>query len=248
MGASSLVAASLAAALLLSRASSSASAPPRVGDAFGTNIHWTSGAPGEARMLSAAYRVARMDLNWASVEAAGKCGSYDFSAYDALLAEMEAVGVRLYLILDYNDQACYPSPGSSCATPACIAGYGNFAAATVAHFAGHGIIFESVNEANGMGDDNATTITALCKAAGPHFLAAGETFVGPTTAGIDIPYLNATFAAGILGALSGVSVHPYRSGPPESPAADLQQLAAIIESFSAPGKRYPLLSGECEYR
>ena len=242
-GGRSLAAAALAAALLL-RASSAA---PRVGDAFGTNIHWTRGAPGEAAMLAAAYKVARMDLDWASIEVAGSCGSYDFAAYDELLAAMEAVGVRPYWILDYNNNACYPSPASSCETLACIAGYGRFAAATVAHFAGRGIIFESVNEANGMGDDNATTITALCKAAGPHFLAAGETFVGPTTAGIDIPYLNATFAAGILGALSGVSVHPYRSGAPESATADLLELGSIVAAFSAPGKRYPLLSGEWGY-
>jgi len=254
MARASFAAATLAAALL-SRASSTAAAAaatasgptPRVGDAFGTNIHWTSAAPGEAAMLAAAYKVARMDLNWASVERAGACGAYDFSAYDALLAEMEAVGVRLYLILDYNNDSCYPSPASSCETPACIAGYGRFGAATAAHFAGRGIIFESVNEANGMGDDNATTITALCKAAGPHFLAAGEAFVGPTTAGIDFPYLNATFAAGILSALSGVSVHPYRSGPPESAAAELQQLAAIVALYAAPGKHYPVLSGEWGY-
>jgi len=240
-------AAAAAAAALLLRLPVAAGAPARVGDAFGTNIHWTSAQPGEARLLSAAYRVARMDLNWGSIETAGACGTYDFQAYDTLLAEMEAVGVRPYWILDYNNQNCYPSPASSCETPACVAGYGRFAAATVAHFKGHGIIFESVNEANGMGDDNATVVTELCKAAGPHFLAAGETFVGPTTAGIDIPYLNATFALGILGALSGVSVHPYRSGPPESAAGDLQQLAAIIAAYAAPDKAYPVLSGEWGY-
>lgn len=42
-------------------------------------------------------------------------------------------------------------------------------------------------------------------------------------------------------------MHPYRSGPPESAAADLQQLAAIVASFAAPGKQYPILSGEWGY-
>ena len=218
----------------------------RIGDAFGTNIHWTEAASGEAALLATAYRVARMDFGWTGIEHV--CGTYDFSAYDGLLATMEAVGVRPYWILDYNNEACYPSPGSSCSTSACIAGYGRFAAAAAAHFAGHGIIWESVNEANGMGQDNATTITALCQAAGPHFLALGETFVGPTTAGIDFPYLNATFQAGILSALSGVSVHPYRSGAPESASAELRELAALIASYR-PGAAdvLPILSGEWGY-
>lgn len=220
----------------------------RVGDSWGTNIHYTTGAPGETALLSAAFKLARMDLGWAGIEKAGACGTYDFTAYDALLAEMEANGVRPYWILDYNDPACYISPGSSCSTDACIAGYGRFGAATAAHFAGHQIIFESVNEANGMGQDNAATITAMCKAAGPHFIAAGETFVGPTTAGIDFAYLNATFAAGILSALTGVSVHPYRGSPPESAAAELLQLAALIKTYrpDAPDA-LPVLSGEWGY-
>lgn len=215
---------------------------------FGTNIHWTRGAANETAMLSKAFRIARMDFGWAGIEKAGACGSYDFSAYDGLLAEMDAYGVRPYWILDYNNPACYPSPGSSCSTDACIAGYGRFAAAAAAHFAGRNIIWESVNEANGMGQDNATVITALCKSAGAHFLAAGETFVGPTTAGIDFPYLNATFSAGILSALSGVSVHPYRAGPPESAAAELLELAADIAAFLPPGKpAMPVLAGEWGY-
>jgi len=221
------------------------SASGRVGDAWGTNIHWTSGAPGEAAMLARAYKVARMDLGWASIEKAGACGTYDYSAYDALLAEMEENGVRPYWILDYNNDNCYPSPGSSCTTAACIEGYGKFGAATVEHFKGRNIIFESVNEANGMGQDNASDITAMCAAAGPHFLQAGEVFVGPTTAGIDFAYLNSTFEDGILAYLSGVSVHPYRSGPPESAAAELRQLSAIIKQYVPAGM--PILSGEWGY-
>jgi hypothetical protein len=226
-------------------ASLAAAAAARVGDAWGTNIHYLKGKPGETAALSTAYKVARMDFLWATIEST--CGAYDFSQYDALLAEMQAHGVKPYWILDYNNENCYPSPGSSCATDACIAGYGRFAAATAAHFAGQQIIFESVNEANGMGQDNATVITALCKAAGAHFLAAGETFVGPTTAGVDFPYLNATFAGGILSSLTGVSVHPYRSGAPESATADLEQLAALIASYRPGLPALPILSGEWGY-
>lgn len=72
----------------------------RIGNTWGTNIHWTSALPGEAAMMATAYRVARMDLTWQSVEKT--CGKYDFSAYDGLVAELSAVGVTPYLILDYR--------------------------------------------------------------------------------------------------------------------------------------------------
>ena len=101
----------------------------RIGDQWGTNIHYMAGATGETAMLAKAFKLARMDLLWNNIEKAGACGTYDFSGYDALLAEMEAHGVRPYWISDYNNDNCYPSPGSSCATDACIAGYGRFAAA-----------------------------------------------------------------------------------------------------------------------
>ena len=35
----------------------------RIGDGWGTNIHWTSALPGEAEMMSSAFKVARMDFN-----------------------------------------------------------------------------------------------------------------------------------------------------------------------------------------
>ena len=145
-------------------------------------------------------------MQWASIEQ--KCGSYDFTAYDTLLAEMKAVGVQPYWILDYSNP-CY-GPDKGCDTLPCIAAYGRLATAAAAHFKGNGIIWESTNEPNGMGSENATDIAALCAAAGGAFRAAGEFFVGPATAGIDFNYLNASFAAGLLSSVSGVSVHPYR--------------------------------------
>lgn len=49
----------------------------RIGDMWGTNIHWTTAGPGEAAMLASAYKVARMDFTWQSIESV--CGKYDFS-------------------------------------------------------------------------------------------------------------------------------------------------------------------------
>ena len=77
---------------------SSASTHRRVGDSWGTNIHWTTppGGKAEATMLGSAYRLARMDFKWGEIETTK--GIYNFSAYDRLLAVMQGVGVRLSLL------------------------------------------------------------------------------------------------------------------------------------------------------
>lgn len=222
----------------------------RVGDGWGTNIHWTAeNAEGEAAMLSQAYRVARMDFTWGSIERAR--GVYNFSAYDRLLTIMELHGVRPYWILDYGSPLYPPAnntPSQSCSTAECIAAFGAFAAASSAHFHGHGIIWETVNEPNGMGHDNATDLTALALAAAPGFRAFNETFVGPTTAGMDFPYIETAFAAGILAAYTNVSVHPYRAGPPESVLADWATLAALIAKYTPAGTTpLSMVDGEWGY-
>ena len=98
----------------------SAAAVARVGDGWGTNIHFTSeSSPGEVAMLSQAYKIARMDFHWNAIESESHCGSYNFQAYDELLATMEAHGVRPYWILDYGNADCYPpapTPVIDCTT------------------------------------------------------------------------------------------------------------------------------------
>eukprot|EP00040_Diaphanoeca_grandis_P002326 m.21282 g.21282 ORF g.21282 m.21282 type:complete len:588 (-) comp13327_c0_seq1:213-1976(-) len=314
----------------------SANAPKRVGDAWGTNIHWTKeSVEGEAAMLSKAYKVARMDFHWASIES--ECGKYNFSAYDGLLAIMKAAGVRPYWILDYGNP-CYPprpiipvdcktetacrgtcqeyfgtcsdgtyyccartpnnpsgcdgvhkcptnpnlvncacnaknsssdqiqdhslsqkqtqthrvkkfTSNNACNTVECIQAFGNFAKAAVAHFRGNNIIFECLNEPNGMGGDNATDITKVCLAAGTAFTNANELFVGPATSGFDWPYLNTSMKDGILNAFGAVSVHPYRAQAPETVLADYSRLRDLIQTYgTTPAmKAMPVLSGEWGY-
>lgn len=214
----------------------------RIGDNWGTNIHWTSGQSGEPEMLAQAFKVARMDLNWQAVESV--CGQYDFSAYDTLVQQLTSVGVKPYLILDYWN-TCYGTP---CINTTCFEGYGNFAKATAAHFAGYNIIYESVNEPNGMGRENDTDITGMAEYAGRAFSSAGAFFIGPATAGIDFNYLNKTFNDGILNYYSAVSVHPYRAGPPESAIDDYTNLRTMMEQNIPPGKQnMEIIGGEWGY-
>jgi hypothetical protein len=99
-----------------------------------------------------------------------------------------------------------------------------------------------------MGGDNATDLAALALSAAPAFRALGETFVGPTTAGMDFPYIERTFQAGILAAYTNISVHPYRAGPPESVLQDWVQLAALIANYTPPGQApLAMIDGEWGY-
>ena len=95
----------IAALAALAQAAAPAQAPappPRVGDGWGTNIHWTAEtAEGEAAMMARAFRLARMDFHWAVIEQSR--GAYNFTEYDGLLATMEAHGIRPYWILDYGN-------------------------------------------------------------------------------------------------------------------------------------------------
>jgi polysaccharide biosynthesis protein PslG len=219
----------------------------RLGDQWGTNIHWTAETvQGEAAMLSRAFKVARMDFSWGSIES--KCGLYNFSAYDTLLAQMKAVGVRPYWIVDYGNR-CYPSTdGQGCSSDACVAAYGRFTAAAAQHFQHQkDIIFEIVNEPNGMGNDNSTTIARLSAAAWPGFRAVGATWVGPTTSGFDWPYITTAFQAGLLETVSAVSVHPYRPTMPETALADFATLRGLIDQYSRATTYIPILDGEWGY-
>ncbi len=77
-------------------------------------------------------------------------------------------------------------------------------------------------------------------------LAFVKRLVGPATSGIDFAYLNATFACGLLDYMDGVSVHPYRNGPPETAADDYASLQRIMQLIK-PNASIPVVSGEWGY-
>ena len=89
--------------------------------------------------------------------------------------------------------------------------------------------------------------------------AAGECLVGPATSLIDLPFLDACFAAGLLEVFDAISVHPYRQGAPESVVEEFRALRLLIRRHCAadalplgtfdpsrpdPKRRIPILSGE----
>jgi hypothetical protein len=216
---------------------------------FGVNIHFTEGRPGEMDMLATAgFRWVRMDFAWNGTER--QQGKYDFSNYDALIAELEKSHARAVFILDYSNPMY--DQGLSPYTEAGRAAFATWAAAAVRHFKGHGILWEMYNEPNGgfwKPKANVDEYAKLAMAVGKALRDAepGETYIGPATSGVDHKFIEACFKAGCLEYWSAVSVHPYRQIDPESAAKDYQTLRTLIAKYAPAGKHIPILSGEWGY-
>lgn len=218
-------------------------------DGLGVNIHFTHAKPGELEMIAAAgFKWIRMDLDWAGIEQ--KKGEYNFSAYDRLLNDLDKFGIRAVLILDYGNRL-YDS-GTSPNTDEARGAFAKWAAATVHHFKGRGVLWEMWNEPNGSfwkPKANVDEYAKLALATGKAIRDAepAEPYIGPATSGVDLKFMEACFRAGCLEYWSAVSCHPYRQSNPETAAGDYRKLRLLIARYAPPGKKIPILSGEWGY-
>jgi hypothetical protein len=222
----------------------------RVPDALGVNIHFTTADPGELELLTAGgFRFVRMDLFWVAVEFAR--GRYDFSAYDQLLSALEARGVRAMLILDY-DNPLYEQ-GRHVLTEEGRQAFARFAEKAAARYRGRGVIWEIWNEPNiepfwsPQPSVEAYLALAQATAAAIRRADADATIVAPATSGIDLAFLEACFAGGLLEVIDAVTVHPYRVEPPETVTADYLALRTLVARYAPRGSSRPVLSGEWGY-
>lgn len=227
-------------------------------DGLCVNIHFTDARPGEMEMLAqGGFRWIRMDFVWGATEKVR--GQYDFTAYDRLLKDLEAHGIRPVFILDYGNPLYAPATADDPAsrdwsprTPEARKAMAQWASAAVSHFKGHGIIWEMWNEPN-IGfwkpQPNVQEYSALALEVGKAIRATApqELYVGPATSGDDLPYLEACFKAGLLNYWDAVSVHSYRQTGPETASTDLAKVSALIAQYAPKGKTIPILSGEWGY-
>ena len=215
----------------------------RAGDGWGVNFHANefSGKDAEYDMVARAFRVARLDIGWGSVEnkAAG-CGKYDFSAYDAMDAALRARGVQPMYVLDYWSD-CYTASGQGCADMACAEAFGAFGAAAMAHFPKS--IFECQNEPQGppfYPNSNWTLVTYMCyavraKAAASSALAY---WVGPTTSWFDYNFFVGMFYSSCpWNAFHAWSIHPYTNTVPELRLHDMAELSDYIWQSAGRGAK-----------
>lgn len=71
--------------------------------------------------------------------------------------------------------------------------------------------------------------------------------VAPATSGIPSAWLEQCFKQGLLNHIDVLSVHPYRSKPPETVIADYTALRELIGRYAPAGKQIPVISGEWGY-
>lgn len=229
-------------------------APPSqsVRDCIGINIHFTSASPSELKLLAdtGVGRV-RMDIAWKKIER--HRGVYDFSTFDALMTQLDGIHIRPILILDYGNSLYTGGDNLPPVTPAARDAFAAWAAATVAHFAGRGIIWEMYNEPNNKEfwskDPNAAAFAALALQAGRqiHATSPTEVIMGPALAGVDLKFLQNCLNDGILSQFSGISVHPYRHDAPETFGSDLNVIRRMIQADSPRPEVVPVVAGEWGY-
>lgn len=227
-----------------------ASAPKPIWPGYGVNIHFTAPALGEMELLGkAGFQYVRMDFVWSATETAP--GVYDFSAYDGLLAQCKARGIRPLFILDYgNDLYQAGSPS----TPAARDAFAKWAKSAVEHFRGQEILWEIWNEPN-LGqfwkpEPSARDYTALAVATAKGMREADPDcrIIAPGVSGVDMKFLSDALTPELLGLIDGVSLHPYREGGPESVWEDIGQVRGLIREVAPEGRKdLPIICSEWGY-
>jgi hypothetical protein len=228
-------------------------------DGLGVNVLFYQADQTELDTLSTAgFRIVRLDYIWTMVESTSQ-GVYDFRIFDSFVESMTQRGIRVLFCLDGDNPPSNGNPlydnGLSPYTDNGRAAFARFAAASVSHFKGKGIIWELWNEPNGdfwsphpNVDDYAklveVTIPAMRKA-DPNVV-----IVGPTISNISdaqaLDFISALGEKGILQQIDAISVHPYRGTIPETVEMDWLRLRRLVDSFS-PNKKIPFISTEWGY-
>jgi hypothetical protein len=224
---------------------------PAIPDGFGVNIHFT-GLPRDLKMIAdAGFKFIRMDLIWSRVERSK--GEYEFkeSGYDALTLGCEELGIRVLYILDYSNKL-YESD-KSVRTETGRKAFADFAAVTAKRYAGKGILWEIWNEAN-LGHfwspqpsvDDYCKLVEACASRIRDADPSGQVVAGATSQ-IPLEWFEDCFKNGLLNWIDVLSVHPYRSQPPETVIPDYARFREVIARYALSGKKIPVISGEWGY-
>lgn len=232
-------------------------------EGVGVNIHFTRGNEKDLDMIAeAGFKFVRMDFVWSSIER--KKGEYDWSAYEELTSNLEKRGLGALYILDYSnslyedtyevtDGGRTRKETRSPQKPESIAAFARWAGAAAAHFKGKKIIWEIWNEPNiffWRPQPNVQQYIALAKETIKEIRKADPNakIIAPASSEFPWKFLEAMFEAGLIEELDAISVHPYRSRPPETVLADYSKLRAMIEKYASPSKKnIPIISGEWGY-
>jgi hypothetical protein len=114
-----------------------------VTDGFGVQIHFTHPKVGELKMIAAAgFKWIRTNVFWDSIE--NKKGEYNFKDYEFLMSALEKHNISAMLELTFSNPLY--EKNNSVVTEEGRKAYAKWAAATVDHFKGRGILWEVWNK------------------------------------------------------------------------------------------------------
>ena len=222
-----------------------------VPNGFGVNIHFR-GEPRDLDLIcDAGLKFIRMDLTWSGVERQKGVYDFDKTGYDALTTGCTRRGIRILYILDYSNRL-YESD-RSVRTEQGRKAFADFAEAAAKRYKGKGILWELWNEPNlrhfWSPQPSADDYCKLVEETAPRIKKADPSglIVAPATSGIPFGWLEECFKKGLLKWLDVLSVHPYRSKPPETVIADYDKLRKLIKQYAPADKKLPIISGEWGY-
>ena len=192
-----------------------------------------------------------MDLTWAMIER--DKGIYEFESlgYDSLTEGCSDRGIRILYILDYGNTLY--EKGRSVRTQTGREAFAHFAEAAAERYAGRGILWEIWNEPNiehfWDSQPSAEDYCKLVEMTAPRIKKADPDglVVAGATSQIPLEWLEDCFQRGLLELIDVLSVHPYRSQPPETVVADYAELRRLVGRYAPQGKQVPIISGEWGY-
>lgn len=217
-------------------------------------------------IAAAGFKFIRMDVSWQATERIK--GTYDWSSYDELTANLEKRGIRPMYILCYSNSLYEDSVKfsdtltgeqykdvASPQHPESISAFSHWAAAAAEHFRGRNIIWEIWNEPNvsywrpSADMDQYMTLTKETSKA-IRKVDPDAVIIGPASSLIPLPFLESCMAAGLLEFVDAVSVHPYRdyAMSPETAGTDYRDLRKLIKQYEHAGKKnFPVINSEWGY-
>lgn len=231
---------SLAIALVAALAAPVGAAAPPPPMALGVNTHFGQGWGKVAwdALDASGIAVVRDGLKWPMIETSP--GVYDFSAARVGHVDRLCTAGRKFILVTKMENPLYDD-GNTVASAGARAAFGRYLAALAVRYRGCMTAIEIGNEVNAKRStaiDPAKSYVNILKAIYPLIKAAAPevAVLGGSSNTIATGYLAELTRAGMMDAVDGVAVHPYRRDP-TNVDWELQRLSAAL---AAAGRKKPI--------
>jgi hypothetical protein len=230
---------------------------PGIPQSLGVHVHFagtsfaTTSTQEWKELATSGFGIVRKGISWPAMQPTTAPPNFNNEGYNALVQYLKAAHIRPLLMLT----SCNPA-FPSVVTAAGRAAFAAFAADAAKNFRNDGVIWEIWDEPNGgFWDCTGQTGGAAAHPASYAKLAIATadaiwkvdpsaTVIGPASSYFDWTWFHQLATEGLLGALSGFSVHGYGAGTPEENAPNFRQLQAFLAQNPVHGKPLPMVMSE----